>query len=188
MATEVPDFVEEQGAAVGEFKLAHAAGRRIGKRALFVAEQLAFDQRLGEGGAVQRYKRAVPPSAVVMQGLGDQFLAGAALTGDQHRCPAVGDLFDLAVNLLHWPTFADEVVKRISLSHLCTQLFDFAFELLRVERAVHDDPEFFDVERLREIVCRPQLHGIDRRFHGLRAGQHDDRGRVLLRPQRLENR
>src|SRR4029453_4387933 len=61
--TEVPDFVEEQGAAVGELELAHAASRRIGERALFVAEQLAFDQRLGEGGAVQRYKRAVPPSA-----------------------------------------------------------------------------------------------------------------------------
>ena len=45
--------------------------------------------------------------------------------------------------------FADEVVKRISLSHLRTQLFDFALELLRVERAVHDDPQFFDVERLR---------------------------------------
>ena len=122
-----------------------------------------------------------------MQGLGDQFLAGAALTGDQHRCPAVGNLFDLAVNLLHWPAFADEVVERISLSHMRTQLFDFALELLRVERAVHDDPQFFDVERLREIVCGSQLHGVDRRFHGLGAGQHDNGGRVLLRPQRLEN-
>ena len=53
-----------------------------------------------------------------MEGLGDEFLAGAALTRDQDRCTAVGDLFDFAVDFLHWAAFADEVVEGISLSHL----------------------------------------------------------------------
>ena len=44
--TEVPDFVEEQGAAVGELELADAAAV-LGEGALFVAEQLALDHVSG---------------------------------------------------------------------------------------------------------------------------------------------
>ena len=41
---QIADFVEEDGAAVGELELAAAQRRRTGERALLVAEQLALDQ------------------------------------------------------------------------------------------------------------------------------------------------
>ena len=48
------DFVEQQRAAVGLLELADAAGDRAGEGALLVAEQLALQQVLGDGGAVDR--------------------------------------------------------------------------------------------------------------------------------------
>ena len=56
----VADLVEEERAAVGLLELADAAAVGPGERALLVAEQLALEQRLGDGGAVDRQER---PSA-----------------------------------------------------------------------------------------------------------------------------
>ena len=46
-------FVEKQGAAVGAFESALMGAGGAGERAGLVAEQLAFDQRVADGGAVQ---------------------------------------------------------------------------------------------------------------------------------------
>ena len=48
------DFVEEERAAVRELQLARLVAVRAGEAALHVAEQLRFEQRLGEAGAVHR--------------------------------------------------------------------------------------------------------------------------------------
>src|SRR5213079_3622399 len=50
----VADLVEEQRAAVGELELAFLLLGRAGERALLVAEQLALEQTLRDGGAVDR--------------------------------------------------------------------------------------------------------------------------------------
>ena len=49
---QVADLVEEQGAAVGDLDLAECRLGGAGEGALLVAEQLAFEQRLGNRGAV----------------------------------------------------------------------------------------------------------------------------------------
>ena len=48
------DFVEEQGAAVGQFKTPGTAGYRPGKGALLVAEQFALQQLCRDRPAVDR--------------------------------------------------------------------------------------------------------------------------------------
>ncbi|HEX3474840.1 MAG TPA: hypothetical protein VHT91_07345 [Kofleriaceae bacterium] len=58
---------------------------RIGERALDVPEQLALQQRLGEGRAIDRDKRPGGAATALVNGAGDQLLAGTALTGDQQR-------------------------------------------------------------------------------------------------------
>ena len=55
------DLVEEERAAVGQLERALRVARRAGERAALVAEQLALEQRLGEGGAVDGDER--PPCA-----------------------------------------------------------------------------------------------------------------------------
>ena len=75
----VADFVEEQRAAVGLLELADPPAVGAGERPALVAEQLAFQQRLRDGRAVDRQERAATAAAMVVDGAGDQFLAGAAL-------------------------------------------------------------------------------------------------------------
>ena len=84
---------------VGGLELADLLVGRPGEGALLVAEQLAFQQRLGDGGAVQADERAFLARAGVVDGAGDQLLAGAAFAADQHGGVGGGDAADLVVDL-----------------------------------------------------------------------------------------
>src|SRR5262249_56238255 len=79
----VTDLVKEEGTAGALFELADAPLRGAGERALLMAEQLAFQQGLRNGGAVQRHERPMGSGAVLVDRAGSQLLAGAALAGDQ---------------------------------------------------------------------------------------------------------
>ena len=83
---------------VGRLELADLLLGRAGERALLVAEQLAFQQRLGQGGAVEADERAVLARAGVVDGPGDQLLADAALAADQHRGVGAGHAADLLLD------------------------------------------------------------------------------------------
>ena len=79
----VGDFVEKNRAAVG---LLHASGflfQRAGERAFFVAEQFAFEQRFGNGGAIDADVMRLAPQAQAVQRARDQFLARAAFAENQ---------------------------------------------------------------------------------------------------------
>ena len=80
----VAHLVEKQRAAVGIFELSDPIGRGVGERAADVTEQLAFQDVLAQRGAVQRDERLVLAWAVLMDRLGDQFLAGARFALDQY--------------------------------------------------------------------------------------------------------
>ena len=84
---QVADLVEEDGAAVGLDELALAIGARVGEGAALVAEQLRLEQRVGDGGAVDRDERLLGARRVEVQRARHQLLAGAALAGDEHVAP-----------------------------------------------------------------------------------------------------
>ena len=90
----VADFVEEQRAAVGLLEAADALLVGAGERALFVAEQLRFEQVLLQRGAVHLDEVARGAVRVVVDGAGDQLLAGAGFAADEHGRVALGDLAD----------------------------------------------------------------------------------------------
>ena len=81
----VADLVEKQGAAVGLLEAAMADVVGAGESPLLVTEQLGFDEIFGDGRHVEGDKVLVGARAVLVQGVGDQLLAGTALTVDQHR-------------------------------------------------------------------------------------------------------
>ena len=65
---------------------ANSPGRsrsRPGERAAQVAEQLALEQRLGDGGTVLDQERRLASWTPLMDGAGEQLLAGAGLALDQ---------------------------------------------------------------------------------------------------------
>ena len=81
---DLRNFVEEDGAVVGQFEASLALLQRAGECALLVTEQLAFHQGLGQGSAVNRDKRLLAARAQCVQLARNQLLAGSALAEDQH--------------------------------------------------------------------------------------------------------
>ena len=73
-----------------------------------VAEQFAFEQARGQGGAVDLDERPARPWAVVVDRLGQQSLAGAALAADQHGRRAGGHLSSQAQQLPQGRAAADD--------------------------------------------------------------------------------
>ena len=81
------------------FEPAGAIGVGAGERAAFVAEQFAFGELRGEHRAVEADQRAGRSPAEGVDGLGDQFLAGAAFAADEHGFVGGGDLGDSLAQL-----------------------------------------------------------------------------------------
>src|SRR5262249_27045122 len=78
------DFVHEDRAAVGELEPATLVAIRVGEAAFDVTEHFGLEQRIREPGAVDRHERPRHPPAPLMDQPRDDFLADAALAGDQN--------------------------------------------------------------------------------------------------------
>ena len=92
LGRDVADLVEENRAAVGHLELAALLLAGAGEGAFFVAEQLAFEQRLGQRRAGDRHERLLRAVAGIVDGARDQLLAGAAFALNQHRAAQAGHL------------------------------------------------------------------------------------------------
>src|SRR6185437_2465161 len=79
------DFVDHQRTAVGEFEETLLGAHGARKRSLLVPEQLAFQKRLGQRGAVDDDQRLIDPATCAVQRPSNQFLAGTAFALDQDR-------------------------------------------------------------------------------------------------------
>ena len=82
---QLADLVEEQRAALGQLEAALLRRVGAGERAFLVAEQLRLDQILRQRRAADLDERLLRPRRVVVDGVGDQLLAGARLAAQQHR-------------------------------------------------------------------------------------------------------
>ena len=159
------DFVEEHGALVGLLEQAALLLARVGERAALVAEQLRFEQRLGQRRARDVQERPRRAAAQVMNDLGDQVLARAALARDQHgRRRARRDLAHELLHALHRLGFADDRRDAERPRERIAQRPQFAAQPRRLERARHAQRDVVEVERLRRVVERAGLHRLDDRL------------------------
>src|SRR5439155_1077824 len=78
----VGDLVQEERAARGDLELADAPLDRAREGAALVAEELALEELVGDGRAVERHEGAAA-RGVVVDGLGDQLFARAGLALDE---------------------------------------------------------------------------------------------------------
>ncbi len=79
----VADFIEEEGAASRLLEFAFLIGGGAGKGSPLLAEQFALDGIFGNRGAIYLHKHFIFAQAAGMDGVRDQFLAGARLAIDQ---------------------------------------------------------------------------------------------------------
>ena len=78
---------------------------------LLVPEQLALEQPGGDGGAVQLHERPAAAAAQVVDGAGDQLLAGTRLPLDEHGGVGRRDDLDLLQHLLQRRALADDLLE-----------------------------------------------------------------------------
>src|SRR5262249_19018042 len=93
-----------------------------GEGPFFIAEQLRFDQALGQRRAAHFHERLVGAKRVVVDRVGDELLAGPRLAADQDRRVGPRDLSDLFVDLAHGAAAADQVREVVALAQLLLQV------------------------------------------------------------------
>ena len=81
--SELADLVEEERAVAGGANEAGVVAVGAGEGAAAVAEQLAFEQVARDGGAVEGDEGFLGAVGEVVDRAGEDFLAGAALAGDE---------------------------------------------------------------------------------------------------------
>src|SRR5262249_44094392 len=97
----VADFVQEQGAAVGELKLAFAEPVAPSKGARFVTKQFILEQILVQRRAIQRNERLILARAVVVQRPGDKLFAGAGFTLNEYGGIGRRDVLQPVEDVVH---------------------------------------------------------------------------------------
>ena len=85
------DLIQQQGAALGLFKLSRVRGVRAGEGAALVAEQNGLEHVLRDGRAVHSHERAAAARGNAVDEAREHFLAGAGLADDEHGAVAGGD-------------------------------------------------------------------------------------------------
>ena len=99
LEAHLADLVEHERAAVGGANETAARAVGAGERPTHMSEQLRLDQLAGDGGAIDGDELAAA-FAAVMDRLGDELLAHAALAFDQHRQIPARRLSDLRAHLV----------------------------------------------------------------------------------------
>src|ERR1700720_711532 len=104
---QVADFVQENRSGVSQLELALARGDSASERALFVAEQLAF-QKLGRnGGTVNFDERSAGKGTLAMNVRRQQLFARARLAHDQDASVGTGRHAGLVAHARESRTGAD---------------------------------------------------------------------------------
>ena len=184
LEAHVADLVEEERPAVGQEELALLVLEGVGGVVLEIAEQLAFDELVGDGRAIDLDEALVRPPALLMEEAGDQLLARPALAGDED--PAVGrrGFLDLAPQLLDRGAFADQVEAGLD---PLAELDVLLLELLLAERVLDGQDDLLQRERLFEEIERAELGGRDGRLDGPVAGDDHDLRALVRGPDPLQD-
>ncbi|OQB42330.1 MAG: hypothetical protein BWY09_00450 [Candidatus Hydrogenedentes bacterium ADurb.Bin179] len=106
---DIADFVQEQGAALRRGETPGLVLVRAGKGPGLVAEQFTFQERVGQGAAVDGDKGTFGAPAHAVDGASQQFLAGAGLALDQDAAVAGRDLGEHVEKTAHQIAAADHV-------------------------------------------------------------------------------
>ena len=163
---DFPDFVEEYRAAVGGLEPADSAVYGAGESALFVAEQLAFEQVGRNRRAVYRHERLVGARRGGVDEIRDELLARSGLAGEGDCRLRVRDLCGAVDYLPHLGAVCYDVAEfeMPARDRRGRRVF---FCLSRALDALGERPFFFEslffalFQRLRQNLFEPvHVHGF----------------------------
>src|SRR5437899_1614963 len=170
---ELADLVEKERAPGSELEAARLLPVRSGEGAPFMAEELRLDERFWQRRAIDGDAGAVGATAGIVNRLGHQLLARAALAGQEHRSFLRSDLRGPRERLTQAGGLAEDLAEPVSLAECATQLLDSLLELCR--------PPFGNREPTL-LVGKPLV--LDR-YDDVLGNLLDDLAIVLVEPARL---
>ena len=109
---QVANFVQKQRAARCALEQAFAVGYRPGISAFAGTEKFGFEQRFGNGAAIDGHKRPIGTVAALVQGARHQLLARARFPPDQHGGHAGCHFTQGGFELLHGRASTDHAGQR----------------------------------------------------------------------------
>jgi len=139
----------------------------------FVTEELAFEQSLGDGSAVDRDEPRAGPPAHLVDRPGQQLLSGAALTEQRNRHVGRRYLLDIAQNPQHFRAARDDAVNWRGGSAF-GQPAIFGFEFEDVLGTVDNQPQHVDIDGFLIKVVGTECNRSQCVFAGLVACRNDD--------------
>jgi len=149
-----------------------------------VAEDFTLQQVFRERRAMHRDERPARPPAGLMNGLRDQFLAGARLALDEDgrlRRRHQAHLIDHRLQLLR---MADDVLELELLVEPLVELFHLHLQRLVFQRTLDEQLQPLDVDGLGKEIDGPALHCLDGRFD-VAVGRHHDHRRAVRQHESL---
>ena len=146
----VADLVQEDRAAIGRLEQPLVRLHRAAERAARMAEELGFEQRLGNRPAVDGDERLVAARARPVDRAGQELLARSRVAEDQHARIGIGDAARLPQQVLHLRAPRDDagapfaggfrsVARGVPRERHCRR--DLLQQLLAVER-LGEEPEY----------------------------------------------
>ena len=127
---------------------------------------------------LMRDERPAPARRVVVDDLGDELLAGAALALDEHRRVGIRDAADRLVDLLHRRAVADDRDADLeAAAQLAFETVQVGGQTRHLQGAAGDGAHLVDVERLGDVIVGAALHRVDGVVHRVLRRDDDDRRR-----------
>src|SRR5215203_135890 len=175
--SHVSHLVEEEGAAVRLAELAGAVAVGPREGAAAVAEELALDQRVRDGGAVHGHEGSPDPVAQLVDAARHQLLAGAGLAADQHAGRGRPHPLQGVEHRAHGRRLARQPPRAGEAPHLLGQPPVLGLEPGRLQRLRHHEAQLVDLIGLGEEIRGPGLDGVDGGAQAGVGGDHHHRRR-----------
>ena len=182
------NLVEEDGSLVRHLKQPLLGSHGAGKGAFDVTEQDGLQQVIRHGAGVDGNEVGAGTRAEVVEGVGDHFLAGAALAGHQHGGAGGGDVLHQIEHFLHGLALADQVFQPVTGLEGAAEMpvFFFQFPLFNGPENLRD--QLVGVPGLGDVVLGAVLEGGAGDVDIPQGGQHDDGQRALGAAELLQHR
>ena len=108
-----------------------------------------------------------------MDCFGDEFLACATLTIDEHSCVRWCHTIDHLADVLHRLALAHDIVELVPRTQLRLQINVLGQRLGEFEGPLNRNEQFVHLEGLSHVVKCAQLEGLDRGLNGRIGREHE---------------
>src|SRR6266849_4304053 len=177
--TDGGDFVEKDGALIGDFEETLFGSDGAGEGAFDVSEELRFEKVHGDRAGIHGHKGFVGASGGGVNRLGDELLARTALAANEDGGARRSHLGNEVQERLHLVALADDAGKTETLLEGALELDVFVAKAARLHSLSDLRQKFVVGPRLGDVIHRAVFERGPRHFNRAVGGnEHDGKLRI----------